>query len=528
MYVDSSTVRSPSGKSYTRQLLRESYRENGKVRHRTIANLSSCSSEEIEAIRLALRHKDNLKELTTLKDDLSLQQGLSVGAVWTVFEVARQLGIVDALGSHRQGKLALWQVIARVIEQGSRLSAVRLAGSHAACDILDLGKFDEDDCYENLDWLCEHQAEIEGRLFHREEGEQGLFLYDVTSSYLEGMHNELGAFGYNRDRKRGKRQIVIGLLCNGSGVPLSVEVFRGNTTDGATFGSQVRKVAERFGGGEITFVGDRGMIKSGQIKDLAGRDFHYITAITKPQIETLLRSGVLQMELFDEKVAEVKTDDGIRYVFRRNPVRAEELGVSRRDKKRVVMKEVEERNRYLAEHARANVEVALRKVSEKIKRLKLSGWLHAEATGREMILREDAQALAEESKLDGCYVLKTDLTLELASTQIVHDRYKDLALVEWAFRSSKTVHLETRPIYVRLESRTRGHVLVVMLAYRIISELARRWQDLDLTVEEGIGQLKSLCATIVCVNDEVRYNRIPKPRESVQQLLSAATVRLPA
>jgi transposase len=527
MYVDSSTVRSPSGKSYTRQLLRESYRENGKVRHRTIANLSSCSSEEIEAIRLALRHKDNLKELTTLKDDLSLQQGLSVGAVWTVFEVARQLGIVDALGSHRQGKLALWQVIARVIEQGSRLSAVRLAGSHAACDILDLGKFDEDDCYENLDWLCEHQAEIEGRLFHREEGEQGLFLYDVTSSYLEGMHNELGAFGYNRDRKRGKRQIVIGLLCNGSGVPLSVEVFRGNTTDGATFGSQVRKVAERFGGGEITFVGDRGMIKSGQIKDLAGRDFHYITAITKPQIETLLRSGVLQMELFDEKVAEVKTDDGIRYVFRRNPVRAEELGVSRRDKKRVVMKEVEERNRYLAEHARANVEVALRKVSEKIKRLKLSGWLHAEATGREMILREDAQALAEESKLDGCYVLKTDLTLELASTQIVHDRYKDLALVEWAFRSSKTVHLETRPIYVRLESRTRGHVLVVMLAYRIISELARRWQDLDLTVEEGIGQLKSLCATIVCVNDEVRYNRIPKPRESVQQLLSAATVRLP-
>lgn len=144
-----------------------------------------------------------------------------------------------------------------------------------------------------------------------------------------------------------------------------------------------------------------------------------------------------------------------------------------------------------------------------------------------MVLREDAQALAEESKLDGCYVLKTDLTLEVASTQIVHDRYKDLALVEWAFRSSKTVHLEARPIYVRLESRTRGHVFVVMLAYCIILELARRWQHLDLTVEEGIGQLKSLCATLVCVKDEVRYNRIPKPRESLQQMLSAATVRLP-
>ena len=527
MYVDSSTVRSPSGKSYTRHLLRESYRQVGKVRHRTIANLSGCSSEEIEAIRLALGHKQNLKELASLKDDLSLQQGLSVGAVWTVWELARQLGIVDSLGPGRQGKLALWQVIARVMEQGSRLSAVRLAGSHAACDILGLDKFDEDDCYENLDWLCEHQAEIEGRLFRRGESEGGLFLYDVTSSYLEGTQNERGAFGYNRDGKRGKRQIVIGLLCNGWGVPLSVEVFRGNTADRATFGSQVRKVAQRFGGGEITFVGDRGMIKSGQIKDLAAEDFHYITAITKPQIETLLHSGVLQMELFDEKVAEVQTDEGVRYVFRRNPVRAVELGVSRRDKQRVVMKEVGEQNRYLVEHPRANVEVALRKVEEKIKRLKLFGWLHAEATGRDIIVREDAEALAEESKLDGCYVLKTDLNRELASKQMVHDRYKDLALVEWAFRSSKTVHLEVRPIYVRLESRTRGHVFVVMLAYRIISELARRWQHLDLTVEEGLEQLKSLCATVVSVREEVHYNRIPEPRESLRRLLEAAKVRLP-
>ena len=460
MYVDSSTVRSPSGKSYTRHLLRESYRQDGKVRHRTIANLSGCSSEEIEAIRLALGHKQNLKELVSLKDDLSLQQGLSVGAVWTVWELARQLGIVDSLGSGRQGKLALWQVIARVMEQGSRLSAVRLAGSHAACDILDLDKFDEEDCYENLDWLCEHQAKIEGRLFHRGESEGGLFLYDVTSSYLEGTQNELGAFGYNRDGKRGKRQIVIGLLCNGWGVPLSVEVFRGNTADRATFGSQVRKVAQRVGGGEITFVGDRGMIKSGQIKDLAAEGFHYITAITKPQIETLLHSGVLQMELFDEEVAEVQTGEGVRYVFRRNPVRAVELGASRRDKQRVVMKEVEEQNCYLAEHARADVKVALRKVEEKIKRLKLFGWLHIEATGRDIIVREDAEALAEESKLDGCYVLKTDLNRELASKQMVHDRYKDLALVEWAFRSSKTVHLEARPIYVGL-----SHGPVVMFLW---------------------------------------------------------------
>lgn len=166
MYVDTSTVRA-NGKTYTRHLLRQSYREHGKVKHCTIANLSKASPEEIEAIRLALRHKGDLRELGNVKQDVTLAQGLSVGAVWTLFEVARQLGIVDALGATRQGRLALWQTIARVIDQGSRLSAVRLAGAHAACDILNLEAFDEDDLYENLDWLCAHQSAIEDRLAQR-------------------------------------------------------------------------------------------------------------------------------------------------------------------------------------------------------------------------------------------------------------------------------------------------------------------------------------------------------------------------
>ena len=256
--------------------MRESYREEGKVKHRTIANLSSCTPEEIEAIRLALSHKHHLAALVNLKEDLRLEQGLSVGAVWAVFSVAKRLGIVAALGSTRlpvavatqtgAGKLALWQVIARVIDQGSRLSAVRLAGSHAACDVLNLAKFNEDDLYNNLDWLRENQAKIEEHLFakrngrKRDQDKQQLFLYDVTSSYLEGTKNELSAFGYNRDKKKGKRQIVIGLLCDEAGIPLSIEVFTGNTKDPQTVSSQVTKVVQRFGGGKVTFVGDRGMI----------------------------------------------------------------------------------------------------------------------------------------------------------------------------------------------------------------------------------------------------------------------------
>lgn len=190
MYVDVSTVHLDN-KSYTRYLLRESFRENGRVKHRTIANLSPCSPQEIDAIRLALRHKEDLSSLQTAQPAIVLRQGPSVGAVWLLQEVARALGLEKALGTTEQGKLALWQVIARVLDQGSRLSAVRLATTHAAGEILGLKPFDEDALYANLDWLAAQQTEIEGRLFdHRPApSTTGLFLYDVTSSYLEGEHN---------------------------------------------------------------------------------------------------------------------------------------------------------------------------------------------------------------------------------------------------------------------------------------------------------------------------------------------------
>lgn len=324
MYVDTSTLRR-NGKTYTRHLLRESYRENGKVKHRTLANLSHCSPKEVEAIRLALRYKGHLTELGRLQNSVEMQQGPSVGALWVVYQMARKLGIDKALGNGRQAKLALWQVMARVIDQGSRLSAVRLATSQAAGEVLGLPRFGEEELYANLDWLSEHQAKIEKRLFARRDPATEVFLYDVTSSYLEGEQNELAAFGYNRDGKRGKRQIVIGLLCDAGGTPLSIEVFAGNTQDPKTLASQIHKAAERFGARGVTFVGDRGMIKRPQIEALRDQRFHHITAVTKAQIKGLLKAGVLQMDLFDQAVAEVETVDSERYVLRRNPFRAEQM-----------------------------------------------------------------------------------------------------------------------------------------------------------------------------------------------------------
>jgi transposase len=395
-----------------------------------------------------------------------------------------------------------------------------------------LQDFNEDDLYVNLDWLHEHQAEIENRLFrHRHpDGKANLFLYDVTSSYLEGVKNELGAFGYSRDKKTGKLQIVIGMLCDEQGWPLSIEVFPGNTTDTKTFGSQVRKVAQRFGGGSVTFVGDRGMIKGPQIDLLSEQedDFHYITAITKPQIEKLLKRKVLQRELFEETVAEVTdSDESVRYVVRRNPLRAAEVSGTRESKFASLQALQRKENVYLGEHPRATLAAAVRRVEAKLTKLRLSSWVSVTSQQRTLSLVRDSEALAQEANLDGCYCLKTDLDTAQASKELVHDRYKDLAKVEWVFRTCKMVHLELRPVNVRKETRTRGHAFVVMLAYLIVRELTECWQKLELTVEEGIKELSSLCMDEVTIKDETTIHQIPQPRETLAQLLKAADVELP-
>jgi hypothetical protein len=532
MYVAEITSKS-KGKKYQCVLLRESYRVGGKVKTRTIANLSHCKPQEIEAIKIALAHKEDLSQLGSLANDVKIEEGPSVGAVWTVLSIARGLGIETALGTDRAGKLAMWQVIARVIDQGSRLSAVRLAGTHAACDALGLRRgFSEKDLYENLGWLEKHQASIEKRLFKARLGGEKpqLFLYDVTSSYLEGEQNELGGWGYNRDKKRGKKQIVVGLLCDDVGAPVSIEVFRGNTHDLATFAPQVRKVAQRFGCRGVTFVGDRGMIKSAQIEQLGEENFHFISALTKPQVETLLARDVIQLDLFDENVCEVQSGP-LRYILRRNPVRAEQVAATRRDKQAGVLRFLLKKNRYLQEHPRARVEVAQRNVAERIAHLRIDGWLRVEIRGRGLSLVADNAALARDSRLDGCYVIRTDLPAHAADAQTVHDRYKDLADVERAFRTCKTAHLEMRPIYVRRADNTRAHALVVMLAYLVVRELRRAWANLDTTVEEGLGQLATLSTMRVRVrggHGGGQAHKIPRPRASSRRLLEAAGVRLPS
>jgi len=529
MYIDSATIKG-NKKSYTRHLLRTSFRENGKVKHKTIANLSSCSEEEIVAIKFALKHKKELLFAQTPKEvkaeDLKIELGKRIGAVWVLNTIAQRLGIEKALGDSRDGKLALIQVIARIIDHGSRLSAVRFAESHAVCEICGINRLDEDDLYENLAWLSKRQEEIEKKLFHLRfpNAIPTLFLYDVTSSYLEGEHNELADWGYNRDKKKGKLQIVVGLLADPDGLPVAIRVFKGNTPDTKTVSEQVRILTEAFGAKEVTLVGDRGMLKGPQIKALPD-DFRYITAITKPQILKMLESRVLQYELFTERICEVVHND-VRYILRRNPFRSEQIAAVRQSKQTAIEVFTQKFNEYLAKHGKASPAKALKKVNTKITDLKCDGWLSAAVREREIILEKNESALEQAALLDGCYVIKSDVLRDQAKAQTLHDRYCDLENVERTFRTMKSVHLEMRPVFVRKEESTKGHAFVVMLALLLQRKLEKSWADLNITVEEGIDELASIRMQEVFVGN-TRIQNIPIPTELGKQLIEKAGTPLP-
>jgi transposase len=467
-------------KTYYSTVLMENYRDKGKVRHRIISNLTKWPKPLVKQLEDLLKGRS-----ITRLEDLQTQQGKACGGLIVIKTICKRLGIIKALGNNKAGLLALVLIMGRILTQGSRLHlAESWAPDQAIEEILGIDKFDEDQLYETLDWLSENQERIENSIFNtRCNGQKirSIYLYDVTSSYLEGSENELADYGYNRDGKKGKKQIVIGLLCDQEGMPVSTEVFRGNTSDVNTVVNQLRKLQERFGVERLVFVGDRGMLKSAQISEITNTfHWHFITAITKPQIEALMKKGVFSMELFDEKVVEIE-QAGIRYILRCNPLRKNEIAANRTSKITFVTKKITEKNQYLALHPRASVEVALRQLCEQIKRLKLQGIMVLDAQGRKITHHIDRDVLAYRAQLDGCYVIKTDVSKEDLSKQAVHDRYKDLTLVEQAFRTIKTTVEEIRPVYVRKESRTRGHVFVCMLAYLIVKTITEQLAPLNMT-----------------------------------------------
>lgn len=535
MFIAEVISKGKHGKAYTSLLLRESYRVGSTVKSRTLAVLTHLPAHVLAAVRRAIAQPaDSLSELAEASAcSLRLRTAESFGALWTVDQVAQQLGIKTALGVTHQAELAYWQVLARVLRPGTSLLAmVRLASTCAAAAVLGWRlAFNEDDLYTNGSWLEGRHAVIERRLWQARPAppQDQLFLYDVTSSYLEGDANALAAWGYNRDHKQGKKQVVVGLLTDSRGEPVSVQVYRGNTNDLKTFAAQVHKIKKALGCEGVTLVGDRGMIRSQQKAAAQKAGFHFVTALTQPQIQKLLAAKVLQLELFEEKVQEVLGADGRRYVLRRNPVRQEELQRVREQKQKNLQAMLHKANAYLREHPRAKVATQRRRLAAQLQHLKVADWLKLNGKKRCLVLRRDAAALKAAAQLDGCYVVETDLQAQQADKQVIHDRYKDLALVERDFRTLKSGHLDFRPWFVGTADNTQAHALTSMLALKIRRHLEQAWWSLDVTVEEGLRELEQLCVQELVhpQSGQVVARRVPDPSARQAQLLDALKLSLP-
>jgi hypothetical protein len=462
-----------------------------KVVHKTLANLSKLPVELqalIESFCQAQRRGESL-ELSSQTQEPVI--GRAYGPLAALLALAREAGMERALGTSRLARLAMFLVLARVIHQGSRLSAVRWAETQAVAETLGLGTFDENDLYAALDWLEENQARIERALAPR-NAPGAFFLYDVTSSYLEGQQNELAAPGYNRDGKRFKKQIVMGLLTDVEGEPVSIQVYPGNTADPTTVGSQVDKLAKEFEASEVILVGDRGMLKTQGRQLLSEQGYRFVTALTDPQVRKLLSQGTLQLDLFNEKVSEVVAPDGVRYVLRRNPATQQRHRSRRADQLQRVREKLKKRNAMLEASARANREASLRQVQRWLKTYKLTSFVTARLEGRSVVLEVDEERQREEELLDGCYVIISDVPSDKVTAQQLWDRYGDLQRVERDFRTLKTGMLEIRPLFLRKANRTRAHALVSMLALKLVRALRRRVQPLGLTEQDALDRLEGV------------------------------------
>src|SRR5580700_9243818 len=454
MYVE----RIPNRNSPPAILLRESYRDGDKIRKRTLANLSDWPEAKIEALRRGLRGET---VAAVGREALSMQRSLPHGHVAAALGTLRKLGLDRLLsqgGRQPELEVALCvaMIVARLIEPASKLSTARLLDEETATcslgQVLGLGAVDEQQLYDALDWLIEQQERIEKALARRHLKNGTLVLYDVTSTYFEGRTCPLAKFGYNRDGKSGKLQIVFGLLCSTKGCPVAVEVFEGNVGDPSTLACQIAKLKERFGLDRVALVGDRGMITQVRLEEAlkpAGLD--WITALRAPAIRSLVEAGAIQLSLFDERdLAEIAAPDypGERLVACRNPMLADERARKRGellDATEKKLASIQNRVRRAKKPLRGEAKIALA-IGAVIDRYKMAKHFALAITDDDVTFERKTAQINAEAALDGIYVLRTSLkpeTLDAASTV---KTYKQLAHAERAFRSLKTVDIEVRPI----------------------------------------------------------------------------------
>jgi transposase len=474
--------------TYTTTLLRRTYREDGKVKHETLGNLTHLPPRALELVKRALAGEQFVPVAdasgVAASEQLRIERSLPHGHVAAVLGTLNKLGLHRLLGSaspERDRVCAM--IVARVLEARSKLATTRMFNAHTAStslgQVLQLGELDEDHLYAAMDWLLERQHAVENALAKRHLRGSTLTLYDVSSTYFEGRGCPLAKLGYSRDGKSDRPQIVFGLICDERGCPIAVEVFDGNTSDPKTVLAQVNKLRERFGLERIVMVGDRGMLTSARIEnDLTPEGIDWISALRSTQIRNLVQEGALQLSLFDERdlveIRNFETDEdsefaGERLVACRNPLLCEERRRKRSEmlqaaeKKLVEIRDAVQRER---RPLRGKEQIALR-VGKALARTKMAKHFRLEIGDDSFEFSRDQAGIDREAALDGIYVIRTSVPARTLDAERVVGSYKQLAHVERAFRSLKTVDLKIRPIFHYNADRVRAHVFLCMLAYYV-------------------------------------------------------------
>ena len=481
-------------------LLRESYRVDGKVKKRTLLNLSDWPRNVVDGLRALLKGGS---VMPSGDDGITIRRSLPHGHVAAVLGTLRSIGLDQLLGraGNRCRDLVVAMIVARLIAPVSKLATAKALDPATAASslgsVLGLGEVDEDELYVALDWLLERQPQIEDALARRHLSNGTLVLYDVSSSYLEGRCCPLAQLGYSRDRKRGKLQIVYGLLCAPDGCPVAIAVFEGSTGDPMTLAAQIDKVKGRFNLTHVVLVGDRGMITQARInEDIKPAKLDWITALRAPAIKALLDAGAFQLSLFDERdLASVTSADypGERLIVCRNP----ELAGARRRKREDLLAAterelaaIEKAVRRTREPLRGQAEIAL-KVGAVINKYKVAKHFALTITDSEFAFARKTGAILDEERLDGIYVIRTSLTAKALDDSASVRAYKSLAQVERAIRSIKTVDLQVRPIFHWAAPRVCAHVCLCMLAYYVEWHMRQRlapmlYDDADKQAAEAL------------------------------------------
>lgn len=473
MYIE----RVPNRNSPPAVLLRESYREGKKVRKRTLANLSKLPDTAIDGLQVLLKGGQAIE---SLPEAFKIVRSRPHGHVAAVLGTLRNLGLHSLINETqtREARLVIAMIVARIIDPRSKLATARGLSEETCCsslgEILKLSGVDEDEFYQAMDWLLEKQVSIENALAAKYLESGALVLYDVSSSYFEGKKCALAQYGYNRDGKRGKLQIVFGLLCNREGCPIAIEVFEGKTSDSKTFTKQIKKLQERFGIKQVIWVGDRGIISSTTIKQelKTAEAGDWIGAMRSSQIRSLVEQSYIQLSLFDQQnIAEISAADypNERLIACRNPLLAAErkktrealLKATEKELEKIVVATTRKRCRLTGE---SDIGV---KVGKVLNRYQVGKHFKIHITADSFSYERNQQSIENEAALDGLYVIRTSVAPEVLSANETVKTYKSLSQVEQAFRSLKTVDLKIRPIYHYNTDRVKAHVFLCMLAYYV-------------------------------------------------------------